>query len=431
MAAQKKPCALGMVPIKQDAEGSYLCATPNSFARLPLGAKHNLRASTYMPFVSRPSLIAKVLGPGLKAYFQSTGPSFEAIVAQERARDRKTEASQKPWGPWESPIEHCPSLGPDNEYIDKAPPEYAMSVRARCAAFAQGKPLPPLVKQQLKKNRPVVVASKPSSKTARVRTQAPVPSARIQLTPSGEADWESASGETGAGTPVAASSEEVTEVRSPELRTCEPKAQVTCDADAIEDARRRYVSDSNPDCIYAGSVVGYEGGVKRSFKCEPPRSFCFGSSSCRSDSGEAMSPAFSCGMKGVLCNPLLFGVQSDGKTPFCVDRTANATLSCEARSSEDPEAVQILDSEHAGVREAWDEFAGRLNQLCEGNATAKTLHCEECQVIRERLFKLNAAARDVETCGAALKFEELNRSPKTSAPSKKKPASSSGAGSNS
>ena len=110
----------------------------------------------------------------------------------------------------------------------------------------------------------------------------------------------------------------------------------------------------------------------------------------------------------MICNPLLFGVKSDGKTPFCVERDANATLSCESATADETEVVQPLDQNHVGIREAWNDFADRVFQLCHANETAKALHCAECDVIKKRLFALNVAARDVKNCGAAIKFEAAN-----------------------
>ena len=108
----------------------------------------------------------------------------------------------------------------------------------------------------------------------------------------------------------------------------------------------------------------------------------------------------------MICNPLLFGVQADGRSPFCVEKSAQATLACDSASSADDGAVTPLDQEHAGLKEVWNNFADRLFKMCHQNKIAAALHCAECEIATKRLFALNVLARDVESCGAALKFEE-------------------------
>src|SRR5690606_36907637 len=159
------------------------------------------------------------------------------------------------------------------------------------------------------------------------------------------------------------------------INACSPDEELpeTCNANTIERARQRYVYDPNPDCIYAGNISGYPGGQKQAFGCIPPTKFCFGSSTCK---GEGTTAAYSCSDGQVICNPMIFGLQADGETPFCIDRQQNATLMCDQISSgQETSRHPFLSSaseptgwrQTSGIREAWNEFSDRLFQMCHTN----------------------------------------------------------------
>jgi hypothetical protein len=194
------------------------------------------------------------------------------------------------------------------------------------------------------------------------------------------------------------------------LQSCEPESETpkSCNSSEVESARRKYATDPDPDCIYAGSISTYVDGKKRPYNCQAPSVFCFGSLSCRNDDGEKRTPDYKCDAGQVICNPLIFGLQHDGTTPFCVDKGAEATASCDSESSTIEDGVSPLDQKHAGLKEAWNDFADHLFEICHTNQTAAALHCAECDVITKRLFALDVAARDVTNCGAAIKYQDSN-----------------------
>lgn len=466
-------CGAGFYAVNQDADGSFNCATKESFDWQAPETQVALRQQHFMPKVF-------TLIPGsslvIADNFKSGGPSVTDL--QKRVPKR---VNPYP-GLWEDPVASCPVLR-NGELVDVAPPNFANSVRARCKANAEGKPLPPLVDEgprpavtrtpapRIEVDRDVLRGDdRVSLKGKLVPSKAPLKGKASAVNEAagarsrgqgagGGADRVAVSGPGGAAggdggdtndgdgvggavlppgandngiAPPGADPSKTVIVRpigvdgaaavaspdspvapgsvNPKLASCSPESAnaETCDATKIEDARRKYVSDANPDCIYAGGVTGYENGQKRSFKCAPPHAFCFASRNCQSDAGEAMKPDYTCGSSKVICNPLLYGVKSDGKTPFCVSREARATSTCDDLSSAAEGAVQPLDQTHAGIREAWNDFADRLYKICHSNETAKVLHCEECQIVRKRLFALNVAARDVANCGDAIKFENAN-----------------------
>jgi hypothetical protein len=394
MTPQTSPCGKNTVPINQDPTGAYLCATDASFRKLPLQGQRNARVSKYFPMFSRPSVLGGVFGKGLLQYFRETGPSLAALDAKLEALNPKPKQVQ---------IE---VVGPSVAPVSAKPMAAKPAAATKAADVASAKPSADSI--PVKRRQPPAAKTVTTPReTSAAAAQAPSTRSTANPAPSAAGPGPAAVGPVASSRIVVAPTD-ASDAPAAELAECAPNADVpaTCDADSIEAARTRYASDSSPDCIYAGQVVGYEGGQKRSYKCEAPHSFCFGASNCRSDSGEAMTPAFTCGTTSVICNPLLFGVKADGKTPFCVERSGNATSSCDSLASSEEGAVQPLDQQHAGIREAWNDFADKLSRLCQTNEISKTLHCEECHLIRNRLFALNVAARDVRTCGAAIKFED-------------------------
>ncbi len=194
-------------------------------------------------------------------------------------------------------------------------------------------------------------------------------------------------------------------------KDCAPGSETpkTCNAAEVESARRKYASDkSNSDCIYAGSISSYPDGKKHPYGCQAPTEFCFGSLDCSNEDLSRKKADYSCDEGKTICNPLIFGVQSDGKSPFCIDKGARATAACDDQSSQAKDRVSPLDEAHLGLKESWNEFTEHLNKLCHGDQIAAALHCEECDIISRRLFKLNMDVRDLVTCGQARKFQDVD-----------------------
>lgn len=206
------------------------------------------------------------------------------------------------------------------------------------------------------------------------------------------------------------------------LSECSPDQELpaSCSSGNIEKARRQYEQDPEPFCIYAGGISRYKDGQKRSFACAAPFKFCLSSPDCTNNLGEPAKADFECPSDQVICNPLIFGLQEDGKSPFCVSKQSQATQSCDQLANTEKSAVHPLLStgesasgwkNTTGLREAWNEFANRINRMCHENKTAKVLQCRECHVIKQRLFNLNKAARNISSCGQALQYEERHASP--------------------
>ena len=193
------------------------------------------------------------------------------------------------------------------------------------------------------------------------------------------------------------------------LTSCEPPSETpkTCNPAEIEAARQKYASDkTDTNCIYAGSISTYP-SVKRAYGCKAPTTFCFGSSDCMNEDKSRKTPDYSCDSGQVICNPLIFGLDADGNR-LCVHTGAQATALCGSQADRLEGGLSLLDQTHSGLKESWNDFAEGLNQLCSTNQTAAALHCEECDVIRKRLFALKMASLDIATCGQAKKFEDAN-----------------------
>lgn len=402
-------CPNGFVAVMQDADSKFRCASRASFDNL--SATSRLIARTKNRRAASRAEHAKA-----NSNFDAGGPSaasLQAIVDQQKAADKKhAEAAEKA----------------EQQAAEKAAKEAARKAAQKPAQKA----VPKAVQEATRKKTAKAADStpqKPANQADRVAVQRPSRAAdRTDVKPKqGEESTsaESREGESAAASNESAESDEAGQTEAQagtqpsrgtaSLSSCSPNATLssTCTASRIEAARKKYASDANPDCIYAGSVSVYKDGQKKSFACMPPTKFCFGSGNCASEIGTKMEAAYSCASGQVICNPMLFGIKSDGETPFCVSRQKNATLACESESSGEKAHHPFLSSKAkptgwkktTGLREAWDEFARRLFQLCHKNQTSMVLHCRECHVIKKRLFDLNVAVRGVKNCGAALLFQ--------------------------
>lgn len=132
-------------------------------------------------------------------------------------------------------------------------------------------------------------------------------------------------------------------------------------------------------CIYAGFPVRR---TKDSDSCRPVGSFLSEKSkqvfACRDEdvssehraiSAEIVLPAKAPNEKVVLCHPLVFGLDKDGR-PFCVPRNASATESCRFVSSRSSQKEASLESAIRLAREnpmSLSEMRWTFEKLCQGN----------------------------------------------------------------
>ena len=197
-----------------------------------------------------------------------------------------------------------------------------------------------------------------------------------------------------------------------------------------------------------------------------------GRDNCQRADGTSITPAFKCDdNKQIICNPLIFGMnkpqQASGKpTAVCVDRGADATDRCDKATRRCPEGQHVdpnsrecvaansgIDSQQIdwfgdcakggdcskqsqsinnfiseddrnflfgpqannpaqAAADYWDSFAKSMNKLCIDDAPSRQYLCKECQIIRQRLAKLNILytkkdGKDVaQTCQRIVAFSD-------------------------
>lgn len=196
------------------------------------------------------------------------------------------------------------------------------------------------------------------------------------------------------------------------------KLEKSCNSKSIADAREKFYRGPDSLCIYGGNISYYKGGFKKAGGCQPPSQFCFESPNCENSStGDRFKPAFKCGTNEVICNPLIFGIKEDGRTPYCIGRSSNATLTCAEQSENSQDGLKSLllsDKKRdgsswiqsTGFGNAWNQFADQFNNLCSLDKNGAAYFCRECAVIRNRIQSLNAATID----GRALNFKDSKKS---------------------
>lgn len=420
----REACRPGTIAIKQDDEGRFNCATIESFSRLALSAKVEARRPNVRFVAINPLVVFQVKETGRR--FAAGEPSYESLSRQHPNKTVQAAAAPLAGAGAKSVADGATSKPIQSAPTKFEPPKlaYDRSVFGDSAVTSGTKPT---VARPAARRVPLAVKPQPTAPGASAApseagttggsgSSALSDPSSILIEASAEADQPKAILVVPVPTEKVTDDLSLTEPAapapetSPDLTSCSSEIvnAPKCDGEAVEAARRKYVSDANPDCIYAGSVTTYAGGQKQSYRCDPPHAFCFGSRTCKTDLGDSMKADYTCAASQVICNPLLFGVHADGRTPFCVRRDANATARCDETAAAETRAVQPLDQSHAGIREAWNDFADRVFKLCHSNEIAKTLHCDECQIVRKRLFDLNVAARDIQSCGAAIKYEASN-----------------------
>jgi hypothetical protein len=413
-AAGQTPCSGDQVPVMQQADGSFYCATKVSFDRLEMIMKGNARTSG----VAKPGFLddkeKKVAfknfaaGPDAAKFKQL---QIQKLTPAEAAKDAQTKLDNAPLlvtlppGAAKARASAEPVRGGAAVTLGAPPsqvpigPKTGSSVPGRLAVVAASGSSEPAVTAPLG----------PAASSADAKTKDPKAAKTddgvIVVAPAGDSKKPAAKDpKTEPADPPA-----TTDVPDA-LAKCDPDSETpkTCDPGEVEAARSKYASDQTQlDCIYAGGISTYLDGKKRAYHCQAPTKFCFASTTCSNKTDEDVQVDYSCKSNQIICNPLVFGLKANGDA-VCVSKSAHATSQCDEEAPSAGEGISPLDEKHPGIKDAWNDFADRLFNLCHTDQTAATLHCAECDIIAKRLFKLNVAARDVKNCGAAIKFQKEN-----------------------
>ncbi|GEM_PF-4707240 len=166
------------------------------------------------------------------------------------------------------------------------------------------------------------------------------------------------------------------------------------------DAFRAHARQNGGTCLHGGNLSRY-GGTTGDFNASSVRA-----GNCRGRSSfEVSGFRVQCATSSqILCNPLIYGLASvtqDEPTATrqavgrCVPRSANATKACDDRfgQAQDGEsAAQFISRSVPGIREAYEDFRRNLASFC-NTPVSREAHCEECRVLRERIFAANRAVR--------------------------------------
>lgn len=176
--------------------------------------------------------------------------------------------------------------------------------------------------------------------------------------------------------------------------------QATCGDPSKE---REQIFQGKLPCVIAGMVSQLDFQNRR---CQPVTSA--GDLKC-SERGQS------------ICNPLLFGIRHDG-APVCVGRGQSVTKQCSELSST-LDVNRYLASGPPGVQERWDEFKLSLSSICKSGTVQARFHCQECNVMRQRLAEIHSrygfgCTADSDATGA-----ELIRSSKSPRRSQKREVS--------
>ncbi len=208
------------------------------------------------------------------------------------------------------------------------------------------------------------------------------------------------------------------------LQTCalpkKPDAK-KCSAETISAARVKYYSDkTTPHCLYGGNLSHFKNSLKQAGNCQPQHEFCVNRLTCKNYDGSDDKTAvknFFCKPNEIICNPYVFNTSADNKTPLCVKPGPNATTECAVLAKEaDPDGKQISFMLRAksekpiqGIIEGWNEFADEINKMC-FSSPAQDVYCNECQILKSRLFNLNLIVRNPnnaqhDVCGILKRFD--------------------------
>lgn len=151
--------------------------------------------------------------------------------------------------------------------------------------------------------------------------------------------------------------------------SCRPKPDI-CEAPT---SRRDQIITGNIPCVFAGMLSQFD---SRNRRCQPQTEFSVGDKKYTCASGQTM------------CNPLLFGTQNS-TTAICIGRSQNATQLCSKLSSS-RDAEKFLNRNETGLQEKWNDFRKGFAETCKPGSPQAKFHCQECSIMKIRLFDLHA-----------------------------------------
>lgn len=160
-----------------------------------------------------------------------------------------------------------------------------------------------------------------------------------------------------------------TSIRSAKSLSCAPVPEVCGDTKAV----RGKIFQGELSCIFAGMVSQLD---SQNRKCAPVTEFKLDSATYKCAAGQTM------------CNPLLFGTVSATKA-ICIGRGSDATAQCSKLSSA-RDAERFLNRNETGLQGKWDDFRSEFAKVCKPDSVQAKFHCNECNIMRTRLFDLHA-----------------------------------------
>jgi hypothetical protein len=166
------------------------------------------------------------------------------------------------------------------------------------------------------------------------------------------------------------------------------------------EAFRAHARQNGGTCLHGGNLSRY-GGTTGDFNTSSVRA-----GNCRGRSSfEVSGIRVQCSNSSqTLCNPLIYGMASvtqdepagtRSAVGRCVPRSANATKACDDRFGQaegGESAAQFISRGVPGIREAYEDFRRNLASFC-NTPVSREAHCEECRVLRERIFAANRGVR--------------------------------------
>jgi len=173
-----------------------------------------------------------------------------------------------------------------------------------------------------------------------------------------------------------------TTASSPEANCKAPS--LNCQNLDLNEARQRFYQDSQAPnlCVYAGNISHYV-NEKVQYGCIRVSEFHVSSDhTLRCDNNK----------REAICNPLLFGVNTDGN-PICLGPPhRQITNRCNQLSEATVERAQtFLTEQKSGIQESWNELQQKLGALCYKSQSALDFHCTECKIMVKRLAQLNTS----------------------------------------
>ncbi len=115
-------------------------------------------------------------------------------------------------------------------------------------------------------------------------------------------------------------------------------------------------------CIYGGFVITGNG------KCSPVKSLR-GARALKFPE-DVDSKNFKCTGGDVMCNPMLYGWESNGK-PHCISRRSNASEECGVKAKNDADSFKRAKSLIENDKGAFDTLKRNLEQICKGENLCK------------------------------------------------------------